>query len=80
MYQSKEHWKNLGFNSYFIILALAYTSLSDAKIKEVIEALKIPVDQREIPIKSGSKSAAKISTLSSSSPYPSPSPYPSKSI
>lgn len=44
-------------------LNLAYRSISDAKVQEIEEALKIPLDQREIPIQSNSKSAAKISPL-----------------
>ncbi len=38
-----------------------YTSLSEGKRKEIEEAFKIPIEEREIPIKSNTKSAAKIS-------------------
>ncbi len=37
------------------------TSISKEKQSEIEELLSIPIDQREIPIKSNSKSAAKIS-------------------
>ncbi len=37
------------------------TSISEEKQQEIEELLKIPIDEREIPIKSNTKSAAKIS-------------------
>ncbi len=40
---------------------LQYTSISYAKQQEIEELLKIPIEEREIPIKSNTKSAAKIS-------------------
>ncbi len=40
---------------------LWHTSISAEKKKEITELLKIPIDEREIPIKSNTKSAAKIS-------------------
>ncbi len=47
------------------------TSISTKKQEEIAEFLKIPIEQREIPIKSNTKSAAKISvkisTLTSTS-------------
>lgn len=42
------------------------TSISEEKIPEVFQEFRIPIDQREIPIKSNSKSAAKISSFSAS--------------
>ncbi len=40
---------------------ISYTSISEEKQQEMIELLKIPIEEREIPIKSNTKSAAKIS-------------------
>lgn len=37
------------------------TCISDENKKEIRKAFKIPIDQRQVPIKSKSKSAAKIS-------------------
>ncbi len=40
---------------------LGGTSISEEKQQEIVELPKIPIEQREIPIKSNTKSAAKIS-------------------
>ncbi len=40
---------------------LENTSISEEKQQEIKELLKIPIEEREIPIKSNTKSAAKIS-------------------
>lgn len=45
-------------------ISLWITSVSLAKKKEIEEIQRLPVDQREIPIKSSTKSAAKISSAS----------------
>ncbi len=42
-------------------IGLRDTLISYAKKQEVEELLKIPIDEREVPIKSNTKSAAKIS-------------------
>ena len=41
-------------------------SISDEKQQEIKEALSIPIEEREIPIKSNTKSAAKIQSSSAS--------------
>ncbi len=48
------------------VIILWYISLSSESKKKIQETLKIPINQREIPIKSNTKSAAKISELSRS--------------
>ncbi len=40
---------------------IQYTSMSFGKQQEIKELLEIPIEEREIPIKSNAKSAAKIS-------------------
>ena len=46
-------------------MVVEYTSISEEKQQEIDEAHKIPIDEREIPIKSNTKSAAKISLSAS---------------
>ncbi len=43
---------------------IGFTSISEEKQKEIKELLKISIEEREIPIKSNTKSAAKISSAS----------------
>ncbi len=43
---------------------IRYTSISEEKQQEIEVLLEMPIDEREIPIKSNTKSAAKISTAS----------------
>lgn len=43
------------------VIGIFKTSIAEEKIKEIKEMLRIPTHQREIPVKSNSKSAAKIS-------------------
>ena len=47
--------------SCIVRINLYETSISEEKKQKIEEALSIPIDQREIPIKSNTKSAAKIS-------------------
>ncbi len=47
--------------SYISSMTLFFTSISQEKQNEMQELLKIPIEKREIPIKSNTKSAAKIS-------------------
>lgn len=49
--------------SCIIKIDLLYTSVSDDVRRQIDETLSIPIDQRQIPIKSNSKSAAKISKV-----------------
>lgn len=52
--------------SHITTMHLEETSMSKKSLKEIKELLSIPIDQREIPIKSASKSATKIQSQSTS--------------
>ncbi len=52
---------DIAMKSYITKMDLEFTSISEEKQQETTELLKIPIDQREIPIKYNTKSAAKIS-------------------
>ncbi len=47
--------------SCIVTIQLYGTPISEEKQQEIEDLLKIPIDEREIPIKSNTKSAAKIS-------------------
>ncbi len=51
----------IGNKSCITKIGLRDTSISEEKQQQIKELLKIPIEEREIPIKSNTKSAAKIS-------------------
>lgn len=59
------HLLEIANQSGIISLTLSDTSISQEKQEEINELLKIPIDQRQIPLKSKSKSAAKKSVSAS---------------
>lgn len=51
--------------SFITEIGISKTSITEDAMRAIEEALKIPMDQREIPIKSMRKSAAKVSVSAS---------------
>lgn len=58
---SAQLFVDIARSTYISRLNLKSQSISEEKMKQIEEALHIPTDHRDIPIKSSSKSAAKIS-------------------
>ncbi len=62
--KSVPYLMEIAMRSCIARLDLWRTSISIAKQQEIKELLKIPIEEREIPIKSNTKSAAKIIPIS----------------
>ncbi len=58
---SVPHLVEIAKKSCITKVDLQFALISEEKQQEIEELLKIPIEQREIPIKSNTKSAAKIS-------------------
>ncbi len=59
--ESVPYFREIAKKSCIIRMNISGSSKSRGKQQEIEELLKIPIDEREIPIKSNTKSAAKIS-------------------